>query len=93
VSRRQLERNFAHWIGTSPRHLAQVARLQSVSRHARSGGGLADVAAASGYADQAHMTRAVRQLTGLTPRQFVQSMRAPWAEAFSAVTGGGTIYL
>jgi len=93
VSRRQLERNFAHWIGTSPRHLAQVARLQSVSRHARSGGGLADVAAASGYADQAHMTRAVRQLTGLTPRQFVQSMRAPWAGAFSAVTGGGTIYL
>jgi AraC-like DNA-binding protein len=93
VSRRQLERDFAHWVGTSPRHLAQVARLQTVSRHARSGAGLADVAAASGYADQAHMTRAVRQLTGLTPRHFVQSARAPWAAAFRAATSGGTIYL
>ncbi len=93
VSRRQLERNFAHWIGTSPRHLAQVARLQAVSRHAQTGASLADIAAHTGYADQAHMTRVVRQLTGLTPRQFVQSMRSPLASAFRAATHGGTVYL
>src|SRR5262245_51825593 len=93
VSRRQLERNFAHWVGTCPCHLAQVARLQSVSRHAQTGASLADIAAHAGYADQSHMTRAVRHLTGLTPRQFVHSMRSPLASAFRHATRGGTVYL
>ncbi len=93
VSRRQLERHFAHWFGTSPRHLAQVARLQWVSRCAQRGATLADIAAHTGYADQAHMTRVVRQLTGLTPRLFVQSRRTPLAHAFRAATRGATVYL
>jgi AraC-like DNA-binding protein len=93
VSRRQLERHFAHWFGTSPRHLAQVARLQHVSRCAQQGASLADIAAHAGFADQAHMTRVVRQLTGLTPRLFVRSRRTPLAGAFRAATGGATVYL
>jgi AraC-like DNA-binding protein len=93
VSRRQLERHFAHWFGTSPRHLAQVARLQQVSRCAQQGATLADIAAHTGFADQAHMTRVVRQLTGLTPRRFVQSHASPLAGAFRAATHGGTVYL
>jgi AraC-like DNA-binding protein len=93
VSRRQLERDFAHWIGTSPRHLAQVSRLQAVSRGAQAGASLADIAADVGFADQAHMTRVVRQLTGLTPRNFVRSARTPLAAAFRAASGGGTVYL
>ena len=93
VSRRQLERHFTHWFGTSPRHLAQVARLQWVSRQAQQGASLADVAAHTGFADQAHMTRVVRQLTGLTPRLFVQSRRSPLAHAFRAATRGATVYL
>jgi hypothetical protein len=39
------------------------------------------------------MTRVVRQLTGLTPRLFVQSHRSPLAHAFRAATGGATVYL
>lgn len=93
VSRRQLERHFAHWFGTSPRHLARVARLQWVSRCAQQGASLADIAAHTGFADQAHMTRVVRQLTGLTPRRFVQSHGSPLAGAFRRATGGGTVYL
>ena len=93
VSRRQLERHFAHWFGTSPRHLAQVARLQWVSRCAQQGARLADIAAHTGFADQAHMTRVVRQFTGLTPRRFVQSHGSPLASAFRAATRGGTVYL
>jgi AraC-like DNA-binding protein len=93
VSRRQLERWFAHWIGTSPRHLSQVARLQAVSRQAQRGASLADIAAHTGFADQAHMTRVVKQLTGLTPRQFVHSRRSPLATAFRGATRGGTVYL
>jgi AraC-like DNA-binding protein len=93
VSRRQLERDFAHWIGTSPRHLAQVARVQAVSRRAQSGASLADIAADVGFADQAHMSRVVRDLTGLTPRAFVQARRTPIAAGFRSATGGGTVYL
>ncbi|KNZ31252.1 MAG: hypothetical protein AD742_18905 [Methylibium sp. NZG] len=94
VSRRQLERDFAQWIGTSPRHLARVARLQSVSRKAQSGAAsLADIAADVGFADQAHMSHAVQQLTGLTPRRFVRAGRSPLAAAFRHATAGGTVYL
>ncbi len=93
VSRRQLERDFARWIGTSPRHLSQVARLQGVSRAAMRGDSLADAAADVGFADQAHMSRVVRQLTGMTPRHFVRSQRTPMAQAFRTATRGGTVYL
>lgn len=93
ITRRQLERDFGRWIGTSPRHLAQVARLQSVSRHAQRGWSLARIAAESGFADQAHMNRAVRQLTGVTPQRFVRGFGTPIAAAFRAATGGGTVYL
>jgi AraC-like DNA-binding protein len=93
VSRRQLERDFEHWVGTSPRHLARVARVQAVSRRAQSGASLADIAADVGFADQAHMSRVVRQLTGLTPRGFVRRAGTPLAAAFRQATAGGTVYL
>ena len=93
VSRRQLERDFGQWIGTSPRHLSQVARLQAVSRRAQAGATLADIAADVGFADQAHMSRVVRQLTGLTPRGFVRSHSSPMATMWRRATAGGTVYL
>jgi AraC-like DNA-binding protein len=93
VSRRQLERDFVQWIGTSPRHLAQVARLQAVSRRAQAGAALADIAADLGFSDQAHMSRVVRQLTGLTPRNFVRSRLSPMASMWRRATAGGTVYL
>ncbi len=94
VSRRQLERDFGQWIGTSPRHLAQVARVQAVSRKAQAGASLADIAADVGFADQAHMSRVVRQLTGLTPQRFARSgHNSPMAAVFRRATGGGTVYL
>jgi transcriptional regulator GlxA family with amidase domain len=93
VSRRQLERDFRRWVGTTPRHLAQVARVQHVSRMARTGASLAHIAADAGFADQAHMSRVVREMTGLTPLHFVRSQRTPLATGFRHATGGGTVYL
>jgi AraC-like DNA-binding protein len=93
VSRRQLERDFERWLGIAPRQLAQVARLQHVVRAARHGATLADAAAGAGFADQAHMGRTVRRLTGLAPRAFLASQRTPIAGAFRALTRGGTVYL
>ncbi|MGL4576099.1 MAG: helix-turn-helix domain-containing protein [Burkholderiaceae bacterium] len=93
VSRRQLERDFHCFIGTSPRHLARVVRLQAVSRRAQAGASLADIAAEVGFADQAHMSRAVRQLTGLSPLRFVRAGQTPMGSAFRRATAGGTVYL
>jgi AraC-like DNA-binding protein len=93
VGRRQLERDFERWIGAAPRHLSQVARVQQMARSARAGASLADAAIDAGFADQPHMTRTVRRLTGLTPRSFIASQRTPIATAFRAATGGGTVYL
>ncbi len=104
VSRRQLERDFERWLGVSPRHLAQVAQVQGVARSIFAGATLADAAAARGFADQSHMTRVVKQLTGVTPRHFARgrsslaSVAAPSvstaiASAFRWATGGRTVYL
>lgn len=93
VSRRQIERDFTRWLGVSPRHLSQVARVQGIARRAHAGASLADAAAEMGFADQSHMNRVVRQLTGVTPRQFVRSSASPISAAFRAATGGGTVYL
>jgi hypothetical protein len=35
----------------------------------------------------------VRQLTGVTPREFVRAPASPIAAAFHAATGGGKVYL
>lgn len=93
VSRRQLERDLERWVGVSPHHLAQVARVQGVARDVYAGASLADAAAGQGFTDQPHMNRVVRKLTGLTPRQFVRSRMSPFGEAFRAATGGATVYL
>lgn len=93
LSRRQLERDFAHWLDTSPRHLSEVARMQSVARLVRRGESLAGAAAAAGFADQPHMSRRVRELTGLTPQRFVHAHTTPLSAAFRTVTGGGSVYL
>jgi AraC-like DNA-binding protein len=93
VSRRQLERDFGAWLGASPRHLSRIARLQGVARDLECGASLAQSAANQGFADQPHMNRVVRQLTGLTPRQLAHAPASPIGSVFRAATGGQRVYL
>jgi AraC-like DNA-binding protein len=93
VSRRQLERDFSRWLGTTPRHWSQVARVQAMSRQAQRGDSLADIAADLGFADQSHMSNVVKQLTGLSPGRYVRAGAGALGAAFRRVTGGGTVYL
>jgi AraC-like DNA-binding protein len=66
---RQLERLFAAGVGLSPKRLARIVRFRHAlarmegSTDARG----ADVAAACGYADQAHFVREFRDIAGYTP--------------------------
>lgn len=64
LSARQLHRRCLPLFGYGPRHLSRVLRLQ---RALAAPGALADVAHACGYADQAHLSREVRDLAGTTP--------------------------
>jgi AraC-like DNA-binding protein len=81
LSGRQLRRRFHHALGYGPKALQRVLRFQRFAALLSSGPGanLALTAAHAGYADQAHMTRECRRLSGKTPRELV---RAVVAESF-----------
>lgn len=67
LDRYALARHFRRRYGTSPHHYLVMRRLERARALIRQGEGLADAAAASGFADQAHMTRRFRQAYGLSP--------------------------
>lgn len=73
-SARQLARRVRSWTGVSERDLhslGQSERLYSKIHDGLETGDLdwADLATASGFADQAHMIRRMRRHTGFTPEQ------------------------
>ncbi|MEU4657675.1 helix-turn-helix transcriptional regulator [Streptomyces sp. NPDC023723] len=68
---RRLHRRSLAAFGYGPKTLARVLRLQRALALARTGVPLAETAARSGYADQAHLTREVRELTGARPTELL----------------------
>jgi AraC-like DNA-binding protein len=71
ITERQLHRRCLAAFGYGAKTLQRVLRFDSAMRLARGGGGLADVAYRAGYADQAHLSREVRTLAGVSPTQFL----------------------
>ncbi|MFC9690958.1 helix-turn-helix domain-containing protein [Kribbella sp. NPDC056951] len=67
ISERQLHRRCLGAFGYGAKMLDRVLRMNAALDRARTGQALAEVAAVSGYADQAHLTRDVKALTGLPP--------------------------
>jgi AraC-like DNA-binding protein len=68
-SHRRLIDRFRDQLGLPPKVVARIVRLQRLLALVESDPavGWARAAAACGYADQPHLTREVRELTGLTP--------------------------
>lgn len=62
---RALQRWFAAHVGLPPRHYLTLLRFQNAFEGLPGGGTLADHAAGHGFADQAHMARAFRDLAGV----------------------------
>lgn len=93
VSRRQLERDFRRWLGTSPKRASQAARVQAAARMGLDGVRLADVAQALGFTDQAHLSLVVRQVTGSTPAALLRAARSEPNSLFSRRAGGDLFYL
>ena len=77
-SHRHLIAKFKEQIGLAPKTAARLIRFDSVWRRLDDPRALrwGDVAADSGYADQAHLVREFRQFTGTTPTEFLAATRA-----------------
>lgn len=72
VTPRTLARLFHRYVGLSPKYCAQVLRFQNALRllMRESRTGLAEVAAACGYYDQAHLVRDFHRFAGGVPKQY-----------------------
>jgi AraC-like DNA-binding protein len=90
---RRLHRRFVAAIGYGPKTLQRVLRLQRAlalaarSRHAS----LAALAAEAGYADQAHMSREVRGLTGQSPGVLMRGAQSTLALSDLFKTGAAAV--
>lgn len=70
---RMLHRAFVASCGYGPKHLQRILRVQTVIRRAQGPHRprLSSIAASLGFADQAHMTRDFRDLTGFSPSAYL----------------------
>jgi AraC-like DNA-binding protein len=80
---RFLERAFEAHVGLSPKGLARICRLQAAVRALDSNAD-AELAASAGYADQSHLIREFRALSGLTPRQLAAERLSDSSNPFLA---------
>lgn len=76
-SLRQVERRLRQWAGQPMRELQVLARGEQAFFQAKAAGeagnlSWADVAANTGYADQSHMGRITRRLTGFAPQELTR---------------------
>ncbi|MFI7405307.1 helix-turn-helix domain-containing protein [Streptomyces sp. NPDC049541] len=86
VSERQLRNLFAEGVGLSPKHYARINRVRMVLDHATTRP-WAELAAATGYYDQSHMTTDFRTLMGVPPRSYFTG-RLPDATPCQAIRRG-----
>lgn len=70
---RTLHRTCVAACGYGPKHLHGILRVQRIARLARTRprARLVELALAAGFADQAHMSREVRKLTGFTAAHYL----------------------
>jgi AraC-like DNA-binding protein len=66
----RLLRAFTRTLGMSPHAYQRSRRLQWAAARIRDGHPLSEVAAAAGFADQAHLTRVFRRAMGFTPGRY-----------------------
>ena len=86
MSQSALERQFRAAVGTSPKQLSRLARLQHVCRLWDAGMGLTRIAFEAGYSDQPHMVHDFQLFTGTSPQDFFRRVTAQSAD-FLQVAG------
>lgn len=71
----RLFRAFSRSMGMTPHAYQRQARIRLAGSLIRLGRPLSDVAAAAGFADQAHLTRSFRRVMGMTPGVYQAALR------------------
>jgi AraC-like DNA-binding protein len=66
----RLLRGFQQSVGLTPHAYQTQTRIRKACQILRSQHPLADIAIATGFADQAHLTRTFKSIMGTTPRQY-----------------------
>jgi len=79
LSERTIRRRSRELFGYGPKTFVRILRFQQFMACVRRADqlSLAALAGLCGYADQAHLSREVRRLSGLTPRTLVAQLAAP----------------
>lgn len=76
LTQRSIQRRFLHATGLAPSYHRQIERANKAVALLQSGKSIMQVVHELGYADQAHMTRIVKQVSGCTPGQVVKKAEA-----------------
>ena len=78
IAERSLHRDLKRWTGLAPKSMARILRMQRCMAAIRAGRTpLALLALRMGYADQAHMTRELKELAGFTPSEIAPKNHRP----------------
>lgn len=76
ITGRHLRRVMLDDIGVAPKTFQRVQRLQRFVRLTDQGASLAAAAAHAGYSDQAHASREVQRMAGVSPSRLVHERQA-----------------
>ena len=85
INRKQLERKFQKYIGTSPKKLGKIVRLQSalnIILNNSNTKNLTEIAYDSGYFDQAHFIKDFLEFTGSTPKKILENANLTLSSLF-----------
>lgn len=83
LSKKQFERIFREYVGMNPKEYARIVRFQkSMLMLQRGNRNYADIAAACGYADQSHLIREFKSMTGHTPNDLLDHC-IPYSDLFT----------
>jgi AraC-like DNA-binding protein len=77
LDRFALARHFRTLFGTTPHRFLVMRRLAAAREKIAAGISLADIAADTGFADQAHLTRHFKKTYGMTPGRWAELARRP----------------
>jgi AraC-like DNA-binding protein len=72
MSRRSVQRHFVRATGMTLGSFQQIERARHAADLLVSGRSILDTAFEAGYFDQAHLTRSLKQLVGMTPSRLVR---------------------
>ena len=85
LSKKQFEREFNTLVGMNPKEYIRIVRFQkalSLLQQNRNDINHAQIAFASGYADQSHYIREFKRLAGYTPKSLLK-MSEPYSDLFT----------